>query len=104
MDRLTEQQRRRIYEEEKKKEAARRSRASNRRSLGCLAAIGIVLLSMVVIVTLARAGALDRHRGPADRRGGSEPPMTRLPRVPLRPRRGRADVVRGRRVAQSGRR
>ncbi len=79
MDRLTEQQRRRIYEEEKKKEAARRSRASNRRSVGCLVAIGVVLLSMVVIVALARAGALDRFAEQTDAEGGvvDDPPPTR---------------------------
>lgn len=71
MDRLTEQQRRRIYEEEKKREEARRSRASNRWSVGCLVAIGVVVLLMVAIVTLARAGALDGIVGQDEAEAGA---------------------------------
>ena len=74
MDRLTEQQRRRIYDEEKKKEDARRSRASDRRSLGCLVAIGVLLLVIVVTVLLARNGVFDGFVGQNESNTGSASP------------------------------
>ena len=71
MDKLTERQRRRIYREEKKLEDARRSRASDRWSVGCLVAIGFVLLLIVLVVTLARNGVFDRFVEQDGAAGGS---------------------------------
>ena len=66
MEQLSERERRRIYQEEKKKEEALRSRASNRRSIGCLVGVGLVLLVIALLPVLARNGAFDGLLGRSD--------------------------------------
>ena len=77
MDQLTERQRRQIYDEEKKKEQARHSRASNRRSVGCLVGVGLVLLAIALLPVLARNGVFDGLLGRSD-----DDPPTVAPTVP----------------------
>ena len=74
MDQLTEQQRRRIYEEEKKKDEARRSRASNRRSVGCLVGAGLVLLLIALVPVLARSDSVAGLFGGDDGDAGVDAP------------------------------
>ena len=100
MDQLTEQQRRRIYQEEKKKDEANRGRATNRRSVGCLVAVGLVLLLIALVPVLGRSGAFG---GLLSRSDDEAPTVTpALTRVPA-PSGGCPDVLRGRRVARRAR-
>ena len=80
MDQLTDQQRRRIYQEEKKKDEANRGRAANRRSVGCLVAVGLVLLLIALVPVLGRSGAFGGLLSRSDDEAPAvTPAVTRVP-------------------------
>ena len=80
MDQLTDQQRRRIYQEEKKKDEANRGRATNRRSVGCLVAVGLVLLLIALVPVLGRSGAFGGLLSRSDDEAPAvTPAVTRVP-------------------------